>query len=199
MTTVDKFSGRLSDPASDSDGVLSAELGRNRAGRKSSFAIWSGFVVFVCLVLGFAGINLFNHAGRTRSEHTDELPAACQSPALRKEWRSLDIPEKLQYIEAIQCLKKRPSQLGLNHTLYDDFPWVHIHFGENCEPFILNSPINGDIALIVPCLQAHDAAPFLAWHRLFIHSYEQKLRQDCGYTGHLTYVIARLHSPQTRA
>jgi tyrosinase len=35
--------------------------------------------------------------------------------------------------------------------------------------------------------QAHDAAPFLPWHRYFIHVYELALRQECGYTGHLAY------------
>lgn len=152
MTPVDEFSGYSSDSASDSNGVQFAESGRYGAGRSSSFTIWSGFAVFTCLILGFAGINFFNRAGGTRSEHTNRLTAACQSPALRKEWRSLDCQEKVQYIQAVQCLKKRPSELGLNHTLYDDFPWVHIHFGENCKPLSPDIPINSDIVLIIPCL-----------------------------------------------
>lgn len=152
MTPVDKSSGCPSDSSPGSNGVQFAESGRYGAGRKSSFTIWSGFAVFTCLTLGFAGINILHRAGGTRSEHTDRLTAACQSPALRKEWRSLDSQEKFQYIEAVQCLKKRPSELGLNHTLYDDFPWVHIHFGENCKPLLPDIPINNDIVLIPPCL-----------------------------------------------
>lgn len=28
----------------------------------------------------------------------------------------------------------------------------------------------------------HDAAPFLAWHRYFVHIYESALKDECGYT-----------------
>lgn len=33
---------------------------------------------------------------------------------------------------------------------------------------------------------AHDAAPFLPWHRYFIHLYELALRESCGYEGVMT-------------
>ena len=33
---------------------------------------------------------------------------------------------------------------------------------------------------------AHNAAPFLAWHRYFLHVYESSLQHDCHYEGHLT-------------
>lgn len=92
-------------------------------------------------------------------------PRLCVHPQLRREWRSLSRQEKRSYISAVQCLKTMPSQLALNQTLYDDFPWVHKHFGE----------------------YSHDAAPFLAWHRYFIHSYERSLQQWCGYRGTLPY------------
>ena len=36
--------------------------------------------------------------------------------------------------------------------------------------------------------QAHDTAAFLPWHRYFIHVYENALREECAYSGHLTYV-----------
>jgi len=55
--------------------------------------------------------------------------------------------------------------MGQDHSLYDDFPWLH-------------SQIRGFI---------HDTAAFLSWHRYFIHVYESALRDQCGYTGHLTY------------
>ncbi|CAF9916149.1 MAG: hypothetical protein ALECFALPRED_010534 [Alectoria fallacina] len=35
--------------------------------------------------------------------------------------------------------------------------------------------------------EAHESAAFLAWHRYFIHIYERKLKEQCGYTGVLTY------------
>ena len=36
--------------------------------------------------------------------------------------------------------------------------------------------------------EAHDTAAFLPWHRYFIHMYEKALREQCAYSGHLTYV-----------
>jgi hypothetical protein len=30
------------------------------------------------------------------------------------------------YIQAVLCLAKKPSRIGLNTTLYDDFSWVHM-------------------------------------------------------------------------
>ena len=39
--------------------------------------------------------------------------------------------------------------------------------------------------------KAHDAAPFLAWHRYLIHVYENALREECQYRGYLTYVGQR--------
>ncbi|KAK4694932.1 hypothetical protein P7C71_g2727, partial [Lecanoromycetidae sp. Uapishka_2] len=33
----------------------------------------------------------------------------------------------------------------------------------------------------------HQAAPFLAWHRYFLHIYETTLQEQCGYGGYLPY------------
>lgn len=40
--------------------------------------------------------------------------------------------------------------------------------------------------------RAHDTAAFLPWHRYFIHVYEKALREQCAYSGPLTYV----HNPE---
>lgn len=53
----------------------------------------------------------------------------------------------------------------MNKTLYEDFPWVHQHYGS----------------------YSHDSAAFLPWHRYFIQVYEDTLREECGYTGTLPY------------
>lgn len=57
---------------------------------------------------------------------------ACANPSIRREWRSLGQSDQLQYIAAVQCLRDKPSQLGLNQTLYDDFPWIHSRIGNYC-------------------------------------------------------------------
>lgn len=41
---------------------------------------------------------------------------------------------------------------------------------------------------VINTYEAHDTAAFLPWHRYFIHVYEEALREQCAYSGHLTYV-----------
>ncbi|KAI1845478.1 hypothetical protein JX265_012423 [Neoarthrinium moseri] len=90
---------------------------------------------------------------------------ACTDPAVRVEWRTLTTVERAEYITAVKCLATKPSILGLNSTLYDDFPWVH-------------SQLNLDI---------HFVAQFLPWHRVFLQQYENALRSACGYSGLMPY------------
>ncbi|MCJ1407438.1 hypothetical protein MMC19_001509 [Ptychographa xylographoides] len=91
-------------------------------------------------------------------------------PVVRKEWISLSLPERKEYINAVLCLAKRPSQLphgqvpgAINRR--DDFTAVHINqtFG------------------------VHLDAVFLGWHREFLWLYENALRTECGYTGYQPY------------
>jgi len=89
----------------------------------------------------------------------------CANLRVRKEWRSLSREEKHDYIDALKCLHETPSALGLNQSRYHDFAWIHYHVGGN----------------------SHKAAPFLAWHRLFLHNVHQVLRDECHYTGEMTY------------
>lgn len=53
----------------------------------------------------------------------------CSNPAKRIEWRELDATDQQGYIDAVLCLKTKPSRMGLNSSLYDDFP--HLHFQLN--------------------------------------------------------------------
>lgn len=60
---------------------------------------------------------------------------ACLSPQKRVEWRELGADNQQNYINAVKCLKTKPSRIGLQEsTLYDDFPYVHFqlnHFSES--------------------------------------------------------------------
>ncbi|KAH7303868.1 hypothetical protein B0I35DRAFT_402008 [Stachybotrys elegans] len=89
---------------------------------------------------------------------------ACINPPKRVEWRQLEASQQQSYIDAVLCLKTKPSRTGLETSLYDDFP--HVHFN-------LNKYIHG-------------GAPFLPWHRYFGYVYLNALR-ECGYTGPGTY------------
>ncbi|KAF7864306.1 uncharacterized protein EAF02_010274 [Botrytis sinoallii] len=89
----------------------------------------------------------------------------CDNPIVRREWRSLSRNEKHEYFEAVNCLRSKPSMLGTNHSLYDDFGYSHIQIGN----------------------YTHETAGFLPWHRYFIHIYELALKGQCNYTGYLAY------------
>ena len=81
------------------------------------------------ILLGFGAVVLFQHKRDSRALAS----TACTKPTIRREWRDLSDTEKSDYIEAVQCLRSSPSRLGLNQTLYDDFPYVHSRNGEACE------------------------------------------------------------------
>ncbi|KAE8163741.1 hypothetical protein BDV40DRAFT_311491 [Aspergillus tamarii] len=99
-------------------------------------------------------------------------PAACTSEntLLRKEWRELDAAERNDYVEALWCLRDRPSILS-NETYpgvrdrWDDFVATHINY-TNVIHF------NG---LLLP------------WHRQFVYLWEVALREECGYNGTVPY------------
>ncbi|EMC93898.1 hypothetical protein BAUCODRAFT_36350 [Baudoinia panamericana UAMH 10762] len=85
----------------------------------------------------------------------------------RHEWRTLSREEQQEYIRAVLCLRTIPSVLqpALNRSSYDDWPLVHSHVGYT----------------------THNSAPFLPWHRYFLHLYEKTLRGQCGYSGALPF------------
>lgn len=83
----------------------------------------------LCVALGFGGGFLVKQGIDSESLTS----TACTDPVIRREWRNLSDVEKGDYIAAVQCLRNSPSRLGLNQTLYDDFPYVHSRNGEACE------------------------------------------------------------------
>lgn len=58
---------------------------------------------------------------------------SCANPVTRVEWRSLSTGEQQNYIDAALCLTTKPSRLGLNTTLYDDFAYVHHRYNKISE------------------------------------------------------------------
>jgi tyrosinase len=87
---------------------------------------------------------------------------------LRREWRTLSSKDQQSYITSVICLLNTTSKLfppDSGKTAYIDFPWIHSRVG----------------------YFTHSSAPFLPWHRYFLHVYETTLRTDCGYEGSLPY------------
>ena len=85
---------------------------------------------FVCGI--FVARRQSHHAIRV-TEPSTKNTTTCASPAIRREWRSLSVVEKDKYIDAVICLKGKPSRLGNSHSLYDDFPYVHNQFDKDSE------------------------------------------------------------------
>ena len=118
----------------------------NEAVNPNIVNIWESFrllskymvavILFVATVVGFVILVL--------PSLNDGKMGNCQKIAYRREWRSLSNKQKLAYIDAIQCLRSKPSRMGLQHSLYDDFPYVHNRVGltGQSEPPLIISPFS---------------------------------------------------------
>ncbi|KAH8596220.1 hypothetical protein B0O99DRAFT_571195 [Bisporella sp. PMI_857] len=154
---------------SESGSEFKCEKQRNRRARIISVNISVFTVVFIvaiCLTLGFAsGAGLVWRNRLTTNFRATQTK--CSSLRIRREWRSLSISEKEEYITSVKCLTTKQSKLSkkAGDSLYNDFPYLHATIGG----------------------YSHGAAAFLAWHRLFLHNYETELKNSCGYTGSLVY------------
>ncbi|KAN0106125.1 Di-copper centre-containing protein [Hyaloscypha variabilis] len=90
--------------------------------------------------------------------------------AIRREWLTLTNAERTAYTDAVLCLQSKPALTNQTlvpgaKTRYDDFVWTHIN----------------------QTLIIHGTTSFLSWHRYFTWTYEQALRNECGYTGYQPY------------
>ena len=110
-----------------------------------------------------------------------EARATCTNPILRKEWSAATAGERSSYLNAVLCLAKKPSRIGLTTTLYDDFAYVHNQLNLHSKLLKSMSGIHGS-GFANQKFIVHGVAQFLPWHRYFIHVYEAALK-DCGYTG----------------
>ena len=99
--------------------------------------VWSIIIFIFCVFVLCYPLTVATYWLIERSFNTDGSTAvysspACPDPPIRREWRSLSGDEKQDYLLAVQCLRETPSRLGLNQSLYDDFPYVHIRVGGYC-------------------------------------------------------------------
>ncbi|EOD50342.1 putative tyrosinase central domain protein [Neofusicoccum parvum UCRNP2] len=93
-----------------------------------------------------------------------------ENVAVRREWSNLTTAEKKGYIAAVQCISTKPAITPKDIcpgcvSRYDDFVATHIN----------------------QTLTIHGTGNFLSWHRYFTWTYEQALRNECGYTGYQPY------------
>jgi len=103
--------------------------------------------------------------------------AACKSPRVRKEWRSISSAERAAWIKAVNCLAGLPHDskvaptvnrsvslippMTSNSSYFDDFAYTHM-----------------DLNVLI-----HGTGYFLPWHRIYVQTFEDELRAKCSYTG----------------
>ena len=92
----------------------------------------STLVAVLLFVIGIVNVFPFYDPSRRTGPTIQDESLPCKNPAIRREWRTLDNVEKHNYLKSVQCLWEQPSVLGLNHSLHEDFPWVHSRVGNFC-------------------------------------------------------------------
>jgi hypothetical protein len=94
-------------------------------------------------------------------------PGAFECIKLTLRRGTLSKAERKSYTDAVLCLMSKPARTDSKvvpgaKSRYDDFLYTHIN----------------------QTLSIHGTANFLSWHRYFTWTYEQALRNECGYTGY---------------
>ena len=110
----------------DEDEVNKDELKTSqKRPRYNLLVLWTALS---CLTVGIACAVAFSVLVR----HDPKAHSACVNPPYRREWRTLSEEQQQDYLTAVLCLKDTPSRLGMNQSLWDDFPWVHALIGGYC-------------------------------------------------------------------
>ncbi|KAF9735418.1 hypothetical protein PMIN06_002598 [Paraphaeosphaeria minitans] len=113
---------------------------------------------------------LAQFAGQTTNEtlaaNTKRDGCSLGNISVRREWSTLSKPQRKAYTDAVVCLQKLPARTPSSiipgaKSRFDDFVGTHIQQAN----------------------YIHYTGTFLAWHRYFTWSYEQALRNECGYKG----------------
>jgi tyrosinase len=84
---------------------------------------------------------------------------------LRREWRKMSRVEKRQFLQAVKCLKHKPSKTRPTGTLFEDFAFVRGQIG----------------------MRTIGVASFFPWHRYLLWVFERELKNSCGYPGGIPF------------
>lgn len=110
-----------------------------------------------------------NDQSTSAGNGTVKATGNCTSPATRVEWRSLSDSDQLAFVNAIKCLIDLPASgqwadAGSTNR-YEDLVAVHSQMTDTI----------------------HMVAQFLPWHRYYVNVFESMLREECSYTGPMTW------------
>ncbi|KAH9484984.1 Tyrosinase P [Psilocybe cubensis] len=92
----------------------------------------------------------------------------CDDILVRKEWRNMFNDEKAEYIKAVQCLQDQPAVDPAYPEAESRFDEFQAHYMKQADT-------------------VHNLGQFLPWHRHFIRTFENALRNECGYKGATPY------------
>lgn len=99
--------------------------------KRSKYWIPVLLITFVALlVLAFGAHEVYKQ--KIVEADLSFISPQCHLTAFRREWRSLSHDERRSYISSVRCLQEKPSRLGLNGSLHDDFSFVHFRVGGYC-------------------------------------------------------------------
>ncbi|THX42284.1 Di-copper centre-containing protein [Aureobasidium pullulans] len=121
-----------------------------------------------------SGTDKLNDHGMTKLKtylHKNRGQNSCNldNAVKRQEWSSLSKSNKKKYTDAVLCLQSRPARSGSiapgAKSRYDDFLATHIN----------------------QTLTIHGTGNFLSWHRYYVYTFEEALRNECGYKGYIPY------------
>ncbi|PSR88711.1 tyrosinase [Coniella lustricola] len=106
-----------------------------------------------------------------------EGTCTAEKVTIRKEWRKMTRAEKDAYLEAEKCLFNLPANTTLDGvtTRFSDLQALHRAYQNVTQ----DSQFVGDII--------HNVGQFLPWHRFYMHTHETLLREQCSYTGPMSW------------
>ncbi|XPT01422.1 Tyrosinase [Ascochyta lentis] len=98
---------------------------------------------------------------------TRAAAATCSNVRVRQEWDSLSTSDRQNWVDSLKCLMGKPAsgQFAASKSRYEDFVALH--------------------QVLTP--RIHNNAKFLLWHRYYLWTFEQVLRDDCGFTAPLPW------------
>ncbi|KAI0509769.1 hypothetical protein F5B22DRAFT_648790 [Xylaria bambusicola] len=90
-----------------------------------------------------------------------EAAASCTNPNTRFEWDDYSTSDRQALMSAFKCLMNKPPSgaFSASKSRWEDFARLHQMYTPN----------------------VHQNAKFLPWHRYFIWTFEQVLRDECGF------------------
>jgi tyrosinase len=97
---------------------------------------------------------------------TSAPTSTCDNLTFRREWRNMKPAEQSRYRSAVRCLLDLPSK--------------NTKSGSRLGDFLSAYSISG--------WHATQTTDYLPWNRLFIHTLESALRNECAYLGDMPYL-----------